>query len=158
MPRTRSKFGVSMTAKGKADRTGVNYETGELILFDSKLEKQYYDEVVVPYLKQGIIVKAELQKKYTLQPSFKYNGETIRAIDYVSDFTLTYADGSILVIDIKGQATADAKIKKKMMHYVYPELNFIWLSYTKATGWIEYKDLQKLRRERKKAKKEKEQI
>ncbi len=157
MPRTRSKFGVSMTAKGKADRTGVNYETGELILFDSKLEKQYYDEVVVPYLKQGVIVKAELQKKYNLQPSFKYNGETIRAIDYVSDFTLTYADGSILVIDIKGQATADAKIKKKMMHYVYPELNFIWLSYTKATGWIEYKDLQKLRRERKKAKKEKEQ-
>ena len=154
MPRTRSKFGVNMTAKGKADRTGIDYVTGESILFDSKLEKRYYEEVVIPLLKERTVIKAELQKKYNLQPSFKYNGETIRAIDYVSDFTLTYADGSILVIDIKGQATADAKIKKKMMHYVYPELNFIWLSYTKATGWIEYKDLQKLRRERKKVKKE----
>lgn len=150
MARTRSKFGVNVTAKGKADRTCIDYITGEPIVFDSKLEKRYYEEVVVPGLKDGTIVKAELQKRYKLQPSFKYKGETIRAIDYISDFTLTYSDGSILVIDIKGQPTADAKIKKKMMHYVYPELNFIWLSHTVATGWIEYKDLQKLRRERKK--------
>lgn len=154
MARTRSKFGVNMTAKGKADRTCPDYVTGEPIVFDSKLEKRYYEEVVIPGLKDGTITKAELQKKYKLQPSFKYEGETIRAIDYVSDFTLTYSDGSILVIDIKGQPTADAKIKKKMMHYVYPNLHFIWLSHTVATGWIEYKDLQKLRREKKKEKKE----
>lgn len=150
MARTRSKFGVNVTAKGKADRTCTDYLTGESIVFDSKLEKRYYEEVVVPGLKDGTIVKAELQKRYKLQPSFKYEGETIRAIDYISDFTLTYNDGSILVIDIKGQPTADAKIKKKMMHYIYPNLRFIWLSHTVATGWIEYKDLQKLRRERKK--------
>lgn len=155
MARTRSKFGVNVTAKGKADRTCPDYVTGEPIVFDSKLEKRYYEEVVVPGLKDETIVKAELQKRYKLQPSFKYDGETIRAIDYISDFTLTYNDGSILVIDIKGQPTADAKIKKKMMHYVYPNLKFVWLSHTVATGWIEYKDLQKLRREKKKEKKEK---
>lgn len=156
MARTRSKFGVNTTAKGKADRTCNDYITGAPIVFDSKLEKQYYEQVVIPGLRDGTIVKAELQKRYKLQPSFKYKGETIRAIDYISDFTLTYDDGSILVIDIKGQPTADAKIKKKMMHYVYPDLNFIWLSHTKATGWIEYKDLQKLRRDKKKEQKEKE--
>ena len=154
MPRTRSKFGVDITAKGKADRTCNDYITGKPIVFDSKLEKKFYEEVVVPGLEDGTIAKAELQKKYNLQPSFKHEGKTIRAIDYVSDFTLTYSDGCILVIDIKGRATADAKIKKKMMHYVHPELKFVWLAHTVATGWIDYDELQKLRRERTKAKKE----
>ncbi len=153
MSRTRTKFGVSITAKGKADRTGVDYYTGEPILFDSKLEKQYYEEVVIPLLQQGEIILAERQKKYKLQPAFKHNGNTIRAIDYISDFTLTFKDGSILVIDVKGRPTADAKIKKKMMHYVYPELNFQWVAYTKATGWMEYSELEKLRRAKKKEKK-----
>ncbi len=154
MPRTRSKFGVDITAKGKADRTCNNYITGEPITFDSKLEKQYYEQVVIPGLQSGEIVEAHLQKKYALQPSFKRDGKTVRAIDYISDFTLVFADGHTEVIDIKGRATADAKIKKKMMHYVYPELDFKWLAYTKATGWIEYDELQKIRREKKKEKKE----
>lgn len=155
MARTRSKFGVDLTTKGKQDRTCNDYITGDPITFDSKLEKQYYEDVVVPGLKDGTIVKAELQKKYNLQPSFKHSGKTIRSIDYVSDFTLTYADGSVLVVDIKGRATADAKIKKKMMHYVHPDLTFVWLAFTKATGWIDYDDLQKIRRQKKKDKKEK---
>lgn len=152
--RTRSKFGVNMTEKGKADRTYPDYFTGAPILFDSKLEKQYYEQVVVPGLKNGTIVKAELQKKYQLQPSFKYKGKTIRAIDYVSDFAITYSDGSFLVVDVKGQPTADAKIKKKMMHHKYSDLDFIWVAYTKATGWVEYDELQKIRRAKKKEKKE----
>lgn len=150
MARTRSKFGVNITEKGKAERTCNDFITGKPITFDSKLEKKYYEDVVVPGLQDGSIIKAELQKKYNLQPSFKRENKTIRAIDYISDFTLTYADGSILVIDIKGRATADAKIKKKMMHYVHPELNFVWLAHTKNTGWIEYDELQKLRRQKKK--------
>lgn len=156
MPKTRSKFGVNLSSKGKAERTCLDYITGEPITFDSKIEMKYYQDIVIPRLESGEIVKAELQKKYNLQPAFKYGNKTIRAIDYVSDFTLTYKDGSILVVDIKGQATADAKIKKKMMHYIYPEINFVWLSYTKATGWIEYEELQKVRRGRKKEKKKNE--
>lgn len=151
--RTRSKFGVSMTEKGKAERSCADYITGKLICFDSKLEKKYYEEVVIPGLKDGTIQTAYRQKRYTLQPSFKYNGKTIRAIEYISDFTLVYADGSVLVVDVKGRPTADAKIKKKMMHYVHPELPFIWVSHTKATGWMEYDELEKLRREKKKEKK-----
>lgn len=154
MARTRSKFGVDITAKGKADRSCLNYLTGETIIFDSKLEKQFYEQVVIPGLESGEIIEAYLQKKYNLQPAFKHEGKTIRAIDYISDFTLVYKDGTTVVIDIKGRATADAKIKKKMMHYVYPELDFRWLAFTKATGWIEYDELQKIRRDKKKEKKE----
>ena len=66
MARTRSKFGVDLTTKGKQDRTCNDYITGDPITFDSKLEKQYYEDVVVPGLKDGTIVKAELQKKYKM--------------------------------------------------------------------------------------------
>lgn len=152
--RTRSKFGVSLTAKGKAERTCKDYITGENITFDSKLEMQYYQQIVIPGLQDGSIVSAERQKRYKLQPAFKYKGTTIRSIDYISDFTLFRSDGSMLVIDVKGRPTADAKIKKKMMHYIYPDLDFVWMSYTKATGWMQYEELERLRRQKKKEKKD----
>lgn len=152
--RTRSKFGVSMTDKGKQDRTCLDYYTGEPILFDSKLEKKYYEQVIVPGLEDGSIKLVERQKKYQLQPSFRYDGKLVRAIDYISDFTVTYTNGEVLVVDIKGQPTTDANLKKKMMHYKYPDLKFVWLAYTVTTGWIEYDDLKKIRREKKKAERE----
>lgn len=152
--RTRSKFGVSLTEKGKMERSCTDYITGEFICFDSKLEKRYYEEIIIPGLKDGTMKEVKRQKRYKLQPSFKYNGKTIRAIEYISDFTIEYTDGSILVVDVKGRPTADAKIKKKMMHYVYPEIPFIWVSHTKATGWMEYDELEKLRREKQKEKKQ----
>ena len=147
MRRKRSKFGVNMTEKGKQDRTYPDYYTNEPILFDSKLEKNYYVQVVNPGLEDGSIKKVERQVKYQLQPSFKKNGKSIRSIDYISDFTLTLTDGSVMVVDTKGQATADAKIKRKMMYYVHPELNFVWMAHTVATGWIEYDELEKIRKE-----------
>ena len=32
-------------------------------------------------------------------------------------------------------------------------MNFVWMSYTKATGWIEYDELEKIRRQNKRNKK-----
>ena len=55
-----------------------------------------------------------------------------------------------MVVDTKGMPTADAKIKAKLFKYKYPDINFKWMSYTKATGWVEYEDLQKYRRDKKK--------
>lgn len=118
----------------------------------SKLEKRFYEDIVVTGMKNGTLVNYELQVKYNLQESFKYMGKTIRAIDYISDFDLYYADGTFEVIDTKGLATADAKIKAKLYKYKYPDIVFKWMSWTKATGWIEYDELQKLRREAKKNK------
>lgn len=151
----RSKFKVSQTEKGIRDRQSKDYYTGETITFMSKLEKQFYEEVVLVGMNDGSIQKYELQKKYQLQPSFKYMGKTILAINYISDFDITYSDGRFIVIDTKGIGTADAKIKAKMFKHVYPDIDFRWMSYTKATNWIEYDELQKIRRENKRNKNKK---
>jgi hypothetical protein len=153
--RKRSKFGVSQTPAGIAERTRNDYITGEPILFSSKLEKQYYEEVVIEGIKDGTILKYELQHKYKLTPSFKYQNKSIREIIYESDFDIWYADGTFKVVDSKGRATADAKIKKKLMHYYYPDIDFIWVSYTVATGWMEYSELEKIRSKKRKEKKSK---
>lgn len=118
----------------------------------SKLEKQYYEDIVVVGMKNGTLKDYKLQQKYLLQPSFKYFGKTIREINYISDFDLYYSNGDFVVVDTKGFGTADAKIKAKLFKYKYPDINFKWMSYTKATGWIEYDDLQKYRRDKKKGK------
>lgn len=82
----RSKYGVDQTTKGKQNRTVVDRKTEKEICFDSLLEKRFYEDIVCVGLDSGEIVDYELQKKYKLQPSFKHNGKTIRAIDYVADF------------------------------------------------------------------------
>ena len=148
----RSKFGVDMSKAGIEKRTINDYITGETIIFDSELEKQYYEQIVIKGMKDGTISTYKLQQKYKLIPSFKYEGKTIREITYVSDFDIWYSDGRFQVVDTKGRATADAKIKAKLMKYIYPEINFVWMSYTKTDGWLEYDEMQKQRRIRKKAK------
>ena len=32
----------------------------------------------------------------------------------------------------------------KIDRFKYPDINFKWMSYTKATGWVEYDELQNL--------------
>ena len=148
--KARTKFKVSTTAKGIKDRQAIDYKTGETITFMSKLEKRFYEDVVVTGMKNGTLIDYKLQVKYNLQESFTYMAKKIRTIDYISDFDLYYSDGTFEVIDTKGLATADAKIKAKLFKYKYPNIVLKWMSWTKATGWIEYDDLQKLRRDAKK--------
>lgn len=143
---------MSTTAKGIKDRQAIDYKTGETLIFMSKLEKRFYEDVVVTGMKDGTLIDYKLQVKYNLQEPFKYMGKTIRAIDYISDFDLYYSDGRFTVIDTKGLPTSDAKIKAKLFKYKYPNILLRWMSWTKATGWIDYDELQKLRREAKKNK------
>lgn len=104
MLRTRSKYGAV-----KKDVDGIK--------FDSTSEAAYYI-----YLKENWI-QHERQKKYLLQEKFIANdGSKIQPIYYVSDFS--YWD---MVVDIKGLPTSDAKIKRKMFMYRYPELKLKWL-------------------------------
>ena len=150
--KSRTKFKVSTTAKGIKDRQAIDYKTGETITFMSKLEKRFYEDIVVTEMKNGTLKDYKLQQKYLLQPKFKYLGKTIREINYISDFDLYYSNGDFVVIDTKGLPTADAKIKAKLFKYKYPDIVLKWMSYTKATGWMEYDELQKYRRDKKKSK------
>ena len=93
----------------------------------------------------------ELQKKYKLQPSFRHNGKTIRAIDYVADFWVKYSDGSERVYDTKGgMVDPSAKIKRKLMYYIYPDLDYVWITHTKSTGWLDWDENEAVKRATKK--------
>lgn len=145
--KTYSKFNVDQSSKGKQNRSYNN------IQFDSELEMKYYRDVICVGLKDGTIKDCQLQVKYKLQPKFKYNNETIREINYVADFVITYADDSVTVIDTKGLPDATAKLKRKLFHYKYPEIDYRWIGYSKIDGgYLDYEVIQKARNKRKKDK------
>ena len=83
------------------------------ILFDSKKEANYYTKLKI--LKDaGKILDLELQKKFVLQPTFKLNGKTYRAITYIADFVYKDQEGQTHVVDTKGYRTQVYKIKRKL--------------------------------------------
>lgn len=94
------------------------------IKFDSKFEAEFYFGELQWLRAAGEITKIERQKAYLLQPAFKYQGKTIRAIHYVADFVVTYKDGRVEVIDTKGVQTKEYLLKKKLLLYKYPKINF----------------------------------
>ena len=86
------------------------------ISFDSKKECEYY--IYLENLEaQGAISELKRQVRFELQPSFKHNGKTIRAITYVADFTFYDQQGKFHIVDTKGIKTDVYLLKKKMMQY-----------------------------------------
>ena len=72
-------------------------------------------------------------------------------MNYVADFVIYFTNGDLLVVDTKGLPDATAKLKKKLMDYIYPELNYIWVGYSKKLGgWLEYSELEKKKKKQKK--------
>lgn len=93
------------------------------IVFDSKKEANYYCELKILKM-AGKVKDFELQVPFELQPKFKYEGKTIRAIKYVADFVVKYPDGLKVVVDTKGFRTKDYLLKRKMLLYKYPGILF----------------------------------
>ena len=87
------------------------------IKFDSKAESERSCELKL-LEKAGQIHDLVLQPKFILQPSFKHDGKTNRAITYVADFSYT-EDGKSIVEDVKGVETAVFKLKEKMFLRAY---------------------------------------
>lgn len=145
----RSKYNVSRSAQGR---------TFEGVEYDSAVEMRYYRDFVRPRLEDGSIVACESQVPFVLQEKFTrvdHNGKpvVVRPIVYVADYVLTWSDGRKQVIDIKGCANPEALMKRKMFWRHYPELPFLWISWSKVDGgWVEYEDLKKARAARRKAK------
>lgn len=85
--------------------------------FDSLKERNHY--IVLEHLEKTNQIKdLKRQVRFELQPSFKLNGKTIRAINYIADFTYL-KDGILVVVDTKGFRTKDYLLKKKMFQYKY---------------------------------------
>lgn len=94
------------------------------IRFDSKKEANYYAQLKLLKL-AGEVVNIEMQVKYELQPKFTDEaGNKHRPINYIADFVVTYKDGHVEVVDVKGMKTKDYLIKAKLLRYKYPELIF----------------------------------
>ena len=124
------------------------------IVFDSVLEMRYYRDIILPGVESGNVKKYELQKKYVLIDGFQRNGKRVLPITYVADFYVEYADGHIQVVDIKGMPDTTAKLKRKLFWYVYPDIDYVWITYVKKYGgWGLYDDFAKRRRDEKRAKK-----
>ena len=95
------------------------------ITFDSKKEAERYRQLKLLEM-AGKIKELELQVKFVLQPSFKKNGKTIRAITYVADFEYyDVAKGKYIVEDVKGYKTKEYQLKKKMFEYRYPDQTIV---------------------------------
>ena len=92
------------------------------IEFDSILERNRYLELKL-LEKAKEIKDIRRQVIFELQPSYKKNNKTIRAINYVADFV--YYDlkkNKTIIEDTKGFRTEIFKLKKKMFEYKYPDL------------------------------------
>lgn len=93
------------------------------IRFDSKKERDFYCGLKM-LQQSGEVEDIRCQVTYELQPKFKHNGETVRAIKYIADFVVTNSDGSVDVFDVKGFKTKEYLLKKKMLLYKYPYIRF----------------------------------
>lgn len=132
------------------------------IVFDSETESKYY-EYIRDNKKALNIKEIELQPEFILQQKYiltpngkridyvndkqfkaeqkKYPKCTHQAIKYIADFKITYKDGTVDIIDVKGTKTADFKIKEKIFNYLYPEykqLKCIALYKGEWLLWDEY--------------------
>ena len=82
------------------------------ITFDSGLEAKRYTQPKILET-AGTIKNVQIQPKFRLMDSYKYDGKTIRAIDYIADFTYK-EDDKVIVEDVKGIKTQAYAIKKKL--------------------------------------------
>lgn len=140
------------------------------ITFDSETESKYYEYICAN--KRTLDIKEiELQPEFILQNKFiltpngkridyvddkqfkaaqkKYPKCTHQAIKYIADFRITYNDGHVDVIDVKGLKTADFKIKEKIFNYMYPQYNGLKCVAIYKGEWLLWDEYQKRKKKKK---------
>ena len=124
------------------------------ITFDSKDEAKYYEALKIRKYR-GEIQNFELQPKFTLVQGFKKNGKTYRAITYTPDFVIYHNDNSEEYIDVKGMTTQQGELRIKLFYHFYRDLKLSIvarnLKYGDEYGFIDYYELQKIRRRNRRA-------
>lgn len=125
------------------------------ITFDSKDESKYYESLKIRKSK-GEIQNFELQPKFTLIEGFKKDGKTYRAITYTPDFTIYHNDGSVEYVDVKGMTTQQGELRIKLFNWKYRDkkLSIVArsLKYGDKYGFIDFYELQKIRKRNRKVK------
>lgn len=144
-----------MTKSG-SNRNNKKVTIGD-IKFDSVMEKDYYLHLLA-MKSLGVVTSIKLQPAFVLQDGYvrQHDGKKILPITYKADFDVAYADGSRLIIDVKGFSDAQFKIKRKMFDKRYPDLKLILVTEAPQKwggGWVDPDELVKIRRNAKKAQK-----
>ena len=125
------------------------------ITFDSKAEAEFY-RFLKTLESEGAITSIKVHPKYVLQKSFVSDIRNERAIIYEADFEIVGFNGNVEVIDIKGMATPEAKLKRKMFLYLNSGVPLHWIvknNKYSTCGWLDYFILEKMRKYNKKGKK-----
>lgn len=92
-------------------------------------EKRYYREVILPKVASGQIVRVQEQLRFDLLAEKLYNGMKLPAAHYTPDFVLTYADGTVEVVEIKSKFT-----RRMQRDYIYRRRLFIDI-VAEPRGW-----------------------
>ena len=72
---------------------------------------------------------------------------------YVADYWIRFRDGRIEVKDVKGCGSyvdPIARIKRKLMYYYYPDLDYQWICYYKGQ-WTNWDQVMKSKKKSKKS-------
>lgn len=97
--------------------------------FDSQLEREYYLAEILPRVRSGEISTVSLHEQFELLPASSYCGIRLPAAHYTPDFVVTYADGSVEVVEVKSK-----QIRRMQGSYVYRRRLFID-RYARPNGW-----------------------
>ena len=112
-----------VNSPNRATKYGNRKTIVDGITFDSAFEAGYYQSLCL--LKKANVIKDfELQVKLELQPAFKKDGKRIRAINYIADFKVIENDDHAYYVDTKGFRTQLYSLKKKMLLFKYPDIDF----------------------------------
>lgn len=103
---------------GRKNKYGNKRCTANGITFDSKKEMYRYLELK-GLEDAGLIVDLKLQHHFTLSEAFRRpDGELIRRIEYIADFTYFDGEGKFIIEDVKSEATRKNPVyslKKRLM-------------------------------------------
>lgn len=92
-------------------------------------EKRYYREVILPKVACGMVVKVQEQIVFELLPEKAYCGLKLPKARYKPDFVLTYADGTVEIVEVKSRFT-----RRMQRDYIYRRRLFIDL-IAEPRGW-----------------------
>ena len=107
------KRGDTMTAAARAAAMSG-------LKFDSRGEYDYYMGTVLPKVQSGEVVKVELHRRFTMLPEKEYGNVKLPAAHYTPDFVLTYADGTVEVVEVKSKFT-----RRQQRDYIHRRRMFI---------------------------------
>jgi len=111
--------------RGKYGVSSLEARTVDGIRFDSKAEASRWGALRMMEL-AGEISGLERQPTYQLVPAFADKiGRKHQGVSYRGDFRYKDRQGKIIVEDVKGALTEVYRIKKKLLLWRYPDINFV---------------------------------